>query len=122
MTRLAARVTGLPKGLAAYVAALPQRRQERIQDAVLAVAIAAVNVVSLLPYRAQLSPVGQQRHHVDGRDRDREHGVLDLFLAPLRERGHLRRQAPGEPSHPRRHSRHDQMVWPGSAAGYRPPG
>jgi signal transduction histidine kinase len=50
-------VTGLPKGLAAYVAALPQRRQERIQDAVLAVAIAAVNVVSLLPYRAQLSPL-----------------------------------------------------------------
>jgi signal transduction histidine kinase len=57
VTRLAARVTGLPKGLAAYVAALPQRRQERIQDAVLAVAIAAVNVVSLLPYRAQLNPL-----------------------------------------------------------------
>ena len=57
MTRLATRAAGLPKGLAAYVAALPQRRQERIQDAVLAVAIAAVNVVSLLPYRAQLSPL-----------------------------------------------------------------
>ena len=57
MTRLPARVTGLPRGLAAYVAALPQRRQEWIQDAVLAIAIAAVNVVSLLPYRSQLNPL-----------------------------------------------------------------
>jgi signal transduction histidine kinase len=57
VARLAARAAGFPKGLAAYVAALPQRRQERIQDAVLAVAIAAVNVVSLLPYRAQLNPL-----------------------------------------------------------------
>jgi signal transduction histidine kinase len=54
---VAERVTGLPKGLAARVAALPQRRQEQIQDAVLAVAIAAINVVSLLPYRAQLNPL-----------------------------------------------------------------
>jgi signal transduction histidine kinase len=52
-----ARVAGLPQGLAARVAALPQRRQERIQDVVLAVALAAVNVVSLLPYRAQLHPL-----------------------------------------------------------------
>src|SRR5690349_20693887 len=51
------RVTRLPKGLAARVAALPQRRQEQIQDAVLAVAIAAVNVVSLLPYRVELIPL-----------------------------------------------------------------
>jgi signal transduction histidine kinase len=51
------RVTGLPQRLATRVAALPQRRQERIQDAVLAVALAAVNVVSLLPYHAQLSPL-----------------------------------------------------------------
>jgi signal transduction histidine kinase len=57
VTRLAARVAGLPQGLAARVAALPQRRQERIQDVVLAVALAAVNVVSLLPYRAQLHPL-----------------------------------------------------------------
>jgi signal transduction histidine kinase len=57
VTRLAARAAGFPKGLAAYVAALPQRRQERIQDAVLGIAIAAVNVVSLLPYRAQLNPL-----------------------------------------------------------------
>ncbi len=39
------------------MAALPQRRQERIQDLALAVALAAVNVVSLLPYRAQLHPL-----------------------------------------------------------------
>ena len=57
VTRLAARVAGLPQGLAARVAALPQRRQERVQDLVLAVALAAVNVVSLLPYRAQLHPL-----------------------------------------------------------------
>ena len=49
-------MAGLPQGLAARVAALPQRRQERIQDLVLAVALAAVNVVSLQPYRAQLHP------------------------------------------------------------------
>jgi len=39
------------------VAALPPRRQERIQDLVLAIALAAVNAVSLLPYRAQLHPL-----------------------------------------------------------------
>ena len=39
------------------MAALPQRRQERIQDLVLAIALAAVNVVSLLPYQAQLHPL-----------------------------------------------------------------
>ncbi len=50
-------MAGFPHGLAARVAALPQRRQERIQDAALAVALAAVNVVSLLPYRAQLHPL-----------------------------------------------------------------
>ena len=57
MKTLAARVAGLPQELAARVAALPQRRQEQIQDLVLAVALAAVNVVSLLPYRAQLHPL-----------------------------------------------------------------
>jgi signal transduction histidine kinase len=55
--RLAARVAGFPQELAAQVAALPQQRQERIQDLVLAVALAGVNVVSLLPYRAQLHPL-----------------------------------------------------------------
>jgi signal transduction histidine kinase len=57
VTRLAARVGELPRGLAARVAALPPRRQERLQDLVLAVALAAVNVVSLLPYRAHLHPL-----------------------------------------------------------------
>ncbi len=38
------------------MAALPPPRQERIQDLGLGVALAAVNVVSLLPYRAQLHP------------------------------------------------------------------
>jgi len=54
---VAARIAGLPQGLAARVAALPPRRQERIQDLALAVALAAVNAVSLLPYRAQLHPL-----------------------------------------------------------------
>jgi signal transduction histidine kinase len=57
VTRLAARVTGFPQHLAARVAALPQRRQERISDAGLGIALAAINVVSLLPYRAQLHPL-----------------------------------------------------------------
>ena len=57
VARLAARVTGFPQQLAARVAALPQPRQERISDAGLGVALAAVNVVSLLPYRAQLHPL-----------------------------------------------------------------
>jgi signal transduction histidine kinase len=57
VTRLAVRLTGFPQGLAARVAALPPRRQERIQDLVLAVALAAVNVVSLLPYQGQLHPL-----------------------------------------------------------------
>jgi signal transduction histidine kinase len=57
VTRPAARVTGLPQHLAARMTALPQRRQERISDAGLGVALAAVNVVSLLPYRAALHPL-----------------------------------------------------------------
>jgi signal transduction histidine kinase len=50
-------VAGFPKGLAAYVTALPQRRQEQLQDAVLGVTLAAVNVLSLVPYRSQLHPL-----------------------------------------------------------------
>jgi len=38
-------------------AALPQRRQEQLQDAALAVVLSAVNAVSLLPYRSQLHPL-----------------------------------------------------------------
>ncbi len=39
------------------MAALPPWRRERVQDAGLGVAVAAVNVVSLLPYRAHLHPL-----------------------------------------------------------------
>ena len=54
---MAARLAGLPQPLAARLAALPPRRQELVQDLGLGVALAAVNVVSLLPYRAQLHPL-----------------------------------------------------------------
>ena len=54
---VAARLAGLPQSLVTRVAALPPRRQELIQDLGLGVALAAVNVVSLLPYRAQLHPL-----------------------------------------------------------------
>lgn len=49
-------LAGLPQPLAARLAALPRRRQELLQDLGLGVALAVVNVVSLLPYRAQLHP------------------------------------------------------------------
>ena len=39
------------------MAALPPRRRERVQDAALGVAVAVVNVVSVLPYRAHLHPL-----------------------------------------------------------------
>jgi signal transduction histidine kinase len=39
------------------MAALPTQRRERIQDTGLGIAVAAVNVVSLLPYHAQLHPL-----------------------------------------------------------------
>ena len=57
MTRLAARTAGLPQRLVARLSALPPRRQERIQDGALGIALAAVNIFSLLPYRAQLHPL-----------------------------------------------------------------
>ena len=44
------------------------------------------------PQRVQLCPVRQQRDHVDGGERDPEASVLDPLLAPLRQRGHPRRQ------------------------------
>ena len=50
-------MAGLPQAVAAWVTAQPPRRQEWIQDAGLAVALAAVNVVSLLPYQDQLHPL-----------------------------------------------------------------
>ncbi len=46
-----------PSGLTARVAALPRRRQELIGDVGLAVALAAVNIVAVLPYRHQLHPL-----------------------------------------------------------------
>ena len=50
-------MAGLPQSLGARLAALPPRRQELVQDAALGVAVAAVNVTSLLPYRAHLHPL-----------------------------------------------------------------
>jgi len=55
--RVAVRLAGFPRPLTARLAALPPRRQELLQDAGLGVALAAVNVVSLLPYRDQLHPL-----------------------------------------------------------------
>jgi signal transduction histidine kinase len=46
-----------PQPLTARLAALPPRRQELVQDLGLGVALAVVNVVSLLPYRSQLHPL-----------------------------------------------------------------
>jgi signal transduction histidine kinase len=54
---MAARLAGLPQRLGARMAALPPRRQERLQDLGLGVALAAVNAVSLLPYQAQQHPL-----------------------------------------------------------------
>jgi signal transduction histidine kinase len=50
-------MTAVRRGLADRLEALPERRQEQLQDAGLAVALAAVNVVSVLPYRAHLHPL-----------------------------------------------------------------
>ena len=49
-------MAGLPRSLGARVAALPPRRQELLADAGLGVALAVVNAVALLPYRAQQHP------------------------------------------------------------------
>jgi signal transduction histidine kinase len=46
-----------PRSLAARLAALPPGRQERAADLGLAVTLAAVNVLSLLPYQRQLHPL-----------------------------------------------------------------
>jgi len=54
---LATRVTRFPQVLAARVAELPSRRQERIQDLALAGVLAVVNALSLLPFRSQLHPL-----------------------------------------------------------------
>ena len=54
---VAVRLARLQQPLAARLAALPPRYQELIQDTGLGVALATVNVVSLLPYRDQLHPL-----------------------------------------------------------------
>jgi signal transduction histidine kinase len=54
---LTSRVMAVPHGLAARFAALPARRQEQLQDLGLAVALSAVNAVSLLSYRTWLHPL-----------------------------------------------------------------
>jgi signal transduction histidine kinase len=51
------RVAGLRRDLAARAGALAPKRQERLQDLGLGVALSAVNVVSLLRYRADLHPL-----------------------------------------------------------------
>jgi len=56
VSRRAARIAALPRELAAWVTTQPARRQERVQDAVLALALAAVNAATLLPYLAKLRP------------------------------------------------------------------
>ena len=50
-------MAGLPRSVGARVAALSPRRQEVLTDAGLGVALASVNVVALLPYRAQQHPL-----------------------------------------------------------------
>jgi signal transduction histidine kinase len=57
VTSAAARVAGFPQSLGARIAALAPRRRERVQDAALGAAVAAVNVVSVLPYRAHMHPL-----------------------------------------------------------------
>ena len=57
MSSLSARLAVPPRELTARLAALPQRRLELAQDTGLALALSAVNVVSLLPYRDQLHPL-----------------------------------------------------------------
>src|SRR5215469_5269261 len=57
VTTMTARMTAVRRGFAARFTALPTRRQEQLQDTGLAIALAAVNVVSVLPYRTQLHPL-----------------------------------------------------------------
>jgi signal transduction histidine kinase len=50
-------LTAVRHRLGTRFAALPARRQQLVQDSGLAVALAAVNVVALLPYHSQLHPL-----------------------------------------------------------------
>src|SRR5450755_3147205 len=50
-------ITRFPQVMTARVAALPRRRQHQVQDAALALVLAIVNALSLLPFRAHLHPL-----------------------------------------------------------------
>jgi signal transduction histidine kinase len=49
-------LAGLPARAAAWYAALPRRHQDVVQDAALALSLAVLNLLSLLPYQSQLHP------------------------------------------------------------------
>jgi signal transduction histidine kinase len=54
---LARRLTSFPQALVVRVNKWPRRRQELLQDGALGVALAVVNVLSVLPYRHQQHPL-----------------------------------------------------------------
>jgi signal transduction histidine kinase len=54
---LATRLTSLPQALVARVSKWPPRQQELLQDGALGVALAVVNVLSVLPYRGLQHPL-----------------------------------------------------------------
>ena len=82
---VAARLAGLPQPLVARVAALPPRRQELIQDLGLGVALAAVNVVSLLLSRAKRASIRAAQSRAD-----RAEAELDRQSAQAAERERTR--------------------------------
>ena len=53
----AARGQAVAARAAAWYSALPRRRKEFVQDSVLALGLAMLNLLSLLPYRAQMHPL-----------------------------------------------------------------
>ena len=57
MHTLATRLTSLPQELVARVSRWPPRQQQLLQDGALGVALAVVNILSLLPYRGSLHPL-----------------------------------------------------------------
>jgi signal transduction histidine kinase len=54
VTGLAATVSARTTRLSSWLASLPPRRRERVEDGTLALALAVVNVVSQVPYHAQI--------------------------------------------------------------------
>jgi signal transduction histidine kinase len=52
----AGRLAGLSARAASWYAALPRRHQEVVQDVALALSLAVLNLLSLLPYQSQLHP------------------------------------------------------------------